>query len=193
VRAFNFGISDEDVPAIEFTHYPKLTLWSSAHHDMQPEFVRDDALELVKGNDKDGKLTDTSKVEADLVTEKYTCSLKRLSDVIRDEEKAGHLPAGCPLDMLKVDVEGAEFQVLKGVDEEHWNRVQQVVVEVHDIDGKLEQMCQFLRDRGFKVEVEHGAPPSFLVFRHLGVDTQVKFDKSVMANIYAKRETVLGA
>ncbi len=34
------------------------------------------------------------------------------------------------MDLLKVDVEGAELDVLRGVDPQDWARIRQVVVEV---------------------------------------------------------------
>lgn len=42
------------------------------------------------------------------------------------------VPDGSRIDFLKVDVEGEELAVLQGLDESGWQRVQQVVVEVHD-------------------------------------------------------------
>ncbi|KAF6264767.1 S-adenosyl-L-methionine-dependent methyltransferase [Scenedesmus sp. NREL 46B-D3] len=42
------------------------------------------------------------------------------------------VPDGGRIDLLKVDVEGEEWAVLQGLDEAGWQRVQQVVVEVHD-------------------------------------------------------------
>jgi FkbM family methyltransferase len=43
------------------------------------------------------------------------------------------VPACRKVDLLKVDVEGEELAVLQGLDAAGWQRVQQVVVEVHDI------------------------------------------------------------
>ena len=37
------------------------------------------------------------------------------------------------IDLLKIDVEGAELSVLRGVRREHWPRVRAVVAEVHDV------------------------------------------------------------
>jgi hypothetical protein len=42
------------------------------------------------------------------------------------------VPENSMIDMLKVDVEGEELAVLQGLDTSGWQRVQQVVVEVHD-------------------------------------------------------------
>ena len=57
------------------------------------------------------------------------------------------------IDLLKVDVEGAEFDVLAGLDEEHWALVQNVVLEISEIrnQGALERMERLLESKGFAV------------------------------------------
>ena len=52
------------------------------------------------------------------------------------------------VDFLKVDVERAELEVLKGVSASDWSRIGKVVCEVHDIDGALEQVQDLLRATG---------------------------------------------
>lgn len=54
--------------------------------------------------------------------------------------------------LLKIDVEGDEEQVLHGLSASRWRTVQQVVIEVHDVDGRLERVCTLLRRHGFRVE-----------------------------------------
>ena len=58
--------------------------------------------------------------------ETYSCPLVTVSDVIdsHDLERVG---------LLKVDVERAELAVLRGIRPEHWRRIRQVVMEVHDL------------------------------------------------------------
>jgi FkbM family methyltransferase len=53
-----------------------------------------------------------------------------------------------PVDLLKVDVEGAELDVLTGIDEPHWPLIRQVSLEVHDQDGRLARICELLSARG---------------------------------------------
>lgn len=58
------------------------------------------------------------------------------------------------IDLLKVDVEGAEWEVLVGVSDA-WPRVQTVAVEVHDLDGRLAKVRDLLAAKGFtQVRVE---------------------------------------
>ncbi|MEV0219296.1 FkbM family methyltransferase [Streptomyces sp. NPDC050704] len=57
------------------------------------------------------------------------------------------------IDLLKVDVERAELDVLRGIEEPHWPLVRAVVAEVHDEDGRLAEVRRILHDRGFTVHV----------------------------------------
>lgn len=52
------------------------------------------------------------------------------------------------VNVLKVDVEGAELDVLASARADQWSRVQQVVVETNDLDQRLPQLRGLLRDVG---------------------------------------------
>jgi hypothetical protein len=53
-----------------------------------------------------------------------------------------------------VDVEGAEENVLDSIEERHLEIIEQMVIEVHDVDGRLNRLKTKLRDRGFRVVVD---------------------------------------
>jgi 31-O-methyltransferase len=55
------------------------------------------------------------------------------------------------LDLVKIDVEGAEEDVLRGVDEADWPRIRQLVIEVHDLDGRRDRLAAELARRGYQV------------------------------------------
>ncbi|MFE4976930.1 FkbM family methyltransferase [Kitasatospora sp. NPDC056651] len=55
--------------------------------------------------------------------------------------------------LLKVDVERAELDVLRGVEPRHWPRIDAVVAEVHDERDRLAACVELLRSRGFTVTV----------------------------------------
>ncbi|WP_210571199.1 FkbM family methyltransferase [Streptomyces sp. GESEQ-4] len=55
--------------------------------------------------------------------------------------------------LLKVDVERAELDVLRGVGAADWPRIGAVVAEVHDEGGRLTQLSDLLRDVGFSLRV----------------------------------------
>ncbi len=55
------------------------------------------------------------------------------------------------LDLLKINVEKAEWDVLAGIEEPDWPIVQQIVMQVHDLDGRLGLVVRLLKGRGFEV------------------------------------------
>lgn len=66
---------------------------------------------------------------------------------------SAYLSGNRPVDLLKVDVEGAELDVLAGIDGAYWPLIRQVSVEVHDLAGRLALICDLLRARGLAPEV----------------------------------------
>src|SRR5262249_46756787 len=50
----------------------------------------------------------------------FTCRVRALSAVVREHRVER-------IDLLKIDVEGAEFEVLEGIDEDHWPLIGQIV------------------------------------------------------------------
>ena len=79
-----------------------------------------------------------------------SCELRTLSQVLRDESLTH-------VDLLKLDVEKAELDVLRGVDEADWPRIRQIVAEVHDEQGRLATISEMLAQRGFSVSTEQEA------------------------------------
>lgn len=57
------------------------------------------------------------------------------------------------IDLLKVDVEKAEWDVLSGIDDATWPRIAHLVLEVHDLDGRLARVRDLLAGRGFMIAV----------------------------------------
>ena len=76
------------------------------------------------------------------------------------------------IDLLKVDVEGAELEVLEGVTGHDWSRIRSVVVEVQDVDGRLGAIDTLLRDYGLT---------------ELTVEQEAVFRGSHVWNVYARR------
>ena len=92
------------------------------------------------------------------------CSLSELL-VSLDTHGGPGWASGGEVSLLKVDVEGGELGVLRGIrDAKDWRRIQQVVAEVHDVEGRVEVVCALLRGAGgfSRVEVEQPIPGSSL-------------------------------
>ena len=194
---FRCGLADAE-GATQFTFYPRCTMWSSAHEDMTDPDVLSAALDLVAQNIAASQACGDQKSPVatpgleDLEADVRTVELRRLSSVLRDCRTDGVLGENQQIALLKVDVEGAELQVLLGIDDADWARVEQVVVEVHDRDGKLEAVVELLRFRGFTtITIERGPPPFYLAQRysdHVAPDgTGLQFSSSEMAHVFARR------
>ena len=68
-----------------------------------------------------------------LFLQRIECELKTISDVIRERQVA-------TIALVKIDVEGSEWDVIEGIAEEDWPKIRQFVVEAHDVDGRVEKM-----------------------------------------------------
>lgn len=84
----------------------------------------------------------TELAAGDCVGEELQCPLTTLSSVVSRAKLKR-------IDVLKIDVEGAELDVLSGLELDDWHKVARVVVEVHDVDGRLGLVIALLHSRGF--------------------------------------------
>ncbi|WP_165977707.1 FkbM family methyltransferase [Nonomuraea diastatica] len=71
-----------------------------------------------------------------------------------------HLVGLAHVDLLKVDVEGAELEVLRGIADDQWDRIDNVVMEVQDLHGRMAEIKELLEARGFRCEIQ----PSPMVY-----------------------------
>ena len=63
-------------------------------------------------------------------------------------------PGLTQIDFLKIDVESWELEVLRGVDDRHWEMVRNVAVEVSELSGLRDDIEALLKGKGFCVERE---------------------------------------
>lgn len=144
---FNVGLSDKQEEVV-FDYYPNATTLSSRqseHYNISKEvelFVSNNRKEEVGLLEKDemGAL-----LEDRLIKESYNCQLKSLSQLIK-EEGIGHI------DLLKIDAENVELDVLNGIVDEDWKKIDQVIIEVYDQDGRLDTIKELMVDHGFNVK-----------------------------------------
>lgn len=147
------ALSDTDGEA-DFTFYPGYTTMSArsshAATEADREFIKRQVLDKPAAAElgEDVELLDEM-LAFQFREVPYVCPTRRLSDVIAREGVDR-------VDMLKVDVQRAEAEVLRGVDEAHWPLIRRIALEVHDepgtaTEGRLEVLCAELRDRGFAV------------------------------------------
>ncbi len=170
VHVFNCGVSDRSKQAI-FTFYENSSVFSGfqadeqedAHAilavienmlselDLEPEERRRYAEELFQGR------LDKREVE---------CPLVSLSDVIAQHGLER-------IDLVKLDAEKSELDVLRGISEQDWPKIRQIVVEVHDSEGPiLTEVLDTLKRHGFSVAVEE----------------ETLLERSGLFNVFGRRE-----
>lgn len=143
---------------IELTYFPLMSCLSSAHRggdNLGPEVERvaRSILELIRSGQLMAHLSKLpdfllepfifSYVKTRMRPEKYTVPVVTLTSVL------ARIPGS--VDLLKVDVEGAEEAVLAGIGEGEWPRIHQLVLELEKFEGRLTEVRQKLEAKGYRV------------------------------------------
>lgn len=163
---FNYGLSNAEKTS-KFTFYPNSSGMSSFYADVDEE---KDVLRSIMVNQAEKGMAGMGQLmkyadellEERLISETYECRLTTLSGFLRERSIKR-------IDLLKIDVQKCELDVLQGVEDADWERIRQIVIEVHDIDDRLNWISGLLRDRGFGLVIEQDD----------------LYEGSVMYNIYA--------
>lgn len=173
-KLFNCGLSHESATK-SFTFYPNNSGMSSFYADRNEE---SDALrsiinnELQKGTDGIDQLI---KHIDDLLQERlksytFDCHLTTISNIISKYD----IPR---IDLIKIDVQKSELEVILGIEETDWQKIRQIVIEVHNIDGRLDVVTSLLKDHGYDVII----------------DQDDSYKGSIMYNLYAIRHDVINS
>lgn len=142
-RPHRFGLSDRP-GEVEFTYYPGAAAMSSLYAD--PERDRQMVRDVLVGTGVDPTEADR-RLEGDFDGLSVSCEMKTMSAFMEEESIER-------IDLLKIDVERAEADVLRGISESDWPKIRKVVAEVHDIEGRLADLSGQLRIRGFRVQID---------------------------------------
>lgn len=151
VKLFQCGLSNEAKTAT-FTFYPKCSGLSSFYADKKEE---KEVLQLILDNQLRGGMSEIAPlmqyseqlIEERLKSKTFTCQLRTLSDLISENNVER-------IDLLKIDVQKSEADVLAGIEEDDWKKIKQIVIELHDVPGRLEQVVALLNRRGYKIAVQ---------------------------------------
>jgi FkbM family methyltransferase len=157
VRAFDVGLASRS-ETVPFAYYPRAPVLSTAYPDEEDDLrmVKDAVLNCIIYLDQAplavrclrwvppavrAAILDYA-LRRTLRPQTVTCQMRTLSQVVRDHRVER-------IDVLKIDVEKAELDVLRGIEDRDWNKIQQIIVDVHDIDNRLDTVTTLLRNNGF--------------------------------------------
>ncbi len=74
------------------------------------------------------------------------------------------------IDLLKLDVEGAEYNIMSGLAADHWPRIQAIAAEVEDVDGRLRMLSQLMEGNGLRVHTRQASELAGTPFHLLWAD-----------------------
>jgi len=141
----------------EFTYYPGYSIMSGLFAN------KDRDLDVLKA----GARTQAARLSKVTVEERFIdalvgsklensvsfkCPVTTVSDVICKYDIQ-------TVNLLKIDVERAENAIIRGINDEHWERIKQIVVEVHDQGAREhEVMRDILASKGYNtvLDIEDG-------------------------------------
>jgi len=157
VKLRNAGLSDRESQEV-FTFYPHLPCFSTSCPNRLERRWEDlrDMLHHMSGPSADRPRPIRDKLRAWGVKgllfyasrkRDRLCTLTRLSTIVEEQGIER-------IDLLKIDVEGAEWEVLRGIGEDDWRKIRQLVIEVHDVQPGADDMADWLDDRGYDVDVD---------------------------------------
>ncbi len=156
VVIFDSALGDSEGEA-EFTYYPGYSIMSGLFAD------KDRDLEVLKAGART-QFARASKVVVEdrmidmLVGSKlenassFKCPVTTVSNTIDKYDM--HI-----INLLKIDVERAENAIIRGIRDEHWERIKQIVVEVHDQGAREHEMMRnMLTSKGYEtvLSIEDG-------------------------------------
>lgn len=145
IKVFPCGLSQES-KSVTFAYHPNATMLSTAYQEDLPE-LRNQLKQAVIRNTKEPSHS-LRWLEKAFQIEQITCQLKTISEMIRENKIE-------QIDLLKIDVEKSELDVLLGIEAQDWQKIKQIVVEVHDLEDKLQKITTLLKEHDFnEVEVE---------------------------------------
>jgi methyltransferase, FkbM family/amino acid adenylation domain len=166
-KLFQHGLASSEGSAT-FSFYPHVSILSGRFADAEQE--HETVKTYLRTQQEFGLTEEISEAKIDellderLTVQQFDCQMKTLSQVIRENGVE-------QIALLKIDVEKSELDVIGGIEEADWAKIQQVIIEVHDIDGRLQHITRLLERHGFQLAVEQ--------------DTVLK--DIALYNIYARR------
>ncbi|HLM56823.1 MAG TPA: amino acid adenylation domain-containing protein, partial [Pyrinomonadaceae bacterium] len=147
VEVFDCGLSQRS-GTTQVTSYPRMSSMSGFYADS----TEDEQVSRAFLANQDARLRGHADelLAGRFRSETFQCRLRTLSEVIGERGVEA-------IDLLKVDAEKSELDILKGIREEDWQRIKQLVIEVHDIGGRLDKITAMLTRHGYSFAVEQDA------------------------------------
>ena len=139
----------------KFTFYPNYSIMSGLHAggEQDKETLRTGIKSRLREQSQDP--SDIPERSLDRMVkvalgqkQEYLCRLRTISEII---DEVGVAAIG----LLKIDAEGSELDILTGIRDGHWDRIRQIVMEIHDPKGTARpEAAKLLERHGYQCVFE---------------------------------------
>lgn len=144
VHEYGFSSAGGRAP---ITYYPRAAAMSGLYAD--PERDRELTRTVLLGAGLSDEETE-ERLQGLYEIQELTCDLRTVSWFLRESRIDR-------VDLLKIDVERAELDVLAGIEEPDWAKIEQVAIEVHDEQERCAHIARELSRREFRVTIDQDA------------------------------------
>jgi amino acid adenylation domain-containing protein/FkbM family methyltransferase len=197
VKLYECGLAREAATEV-FTYYPQFPGSSGRFGDplRDREVLKSGVLNMLQ-EDSEAEGYSGEELEAiigervseRLTSEEITCQLKTISEVIRENGIER-------IDLLKIDAEKSESDVLAGIGEDDWRKIEQIVMEVHDLDHRLDQITGLLEHHGYEVTIEQeawckGTELFNLYARRSGLEAYSRESQPALSSVWSSQNALL--
>ncbi|MFI9756435.1 FkbM family methyltransferase [Streptomyces sp. NPDC051963] len=161
LTALSYGLASRD-DELDFSYVPAATIFSSSSRDQgnieaEQRRVTASVVEMIRQGGLGPVLRRVPTPILTLLVSRKLRVMRRLEThrvKVRPLSSALDEQGIDQVDLLKVDVEGAELEVLAGIEERHWPLIRQAVVEVERWQQNRDTVCEVLLAHGFTVSTE---------------------------------------
>jgi amino acid adenylation domain-containing protein/FkbM family methyltransferase len=131
-----------------FTFYTKLSFLSGLHGDKEQE--KELVLSYINKNEN-VKLDHSSQIDKIIENRLQQKQIRVKTITLSHFIEKNSIKK---IDLLKINVEKAEYAVIQGISEKDWSIINQVVLEIHDIHDRVDIINGLLVSHGFHTTIE---------------------------------------
>jgi len=134
--------------AVEFTYYPNWSALSGLYGNVAEE----EELSRVFMQNHYGELAQYADewLAGRFQGKTVHCELRTISQIISEHQIE-------KIDLIKINVEKSEYDILLGIDEADWAKIDQLVIEVHKGEGRMTNIQALLQKHGYAFAIEQNA------------------------------------
>jgi FkbH-like protein/FkbM family methyltransferase len=150
-KVFNLGVAERQGTA-SFTFYPNSSVFSSFHSDEAEDrqaiqTVVRNLLKAESSGDESAQEYASELTSDRLRRSTHECRLTTISEIIREHQIER-------IDLLKIDAEKSEANIIAGIADSDWLKIDQIVMEIHDPTGEaVRRLTELLTRKGYRCAV----------------------------------------